>query len=136
MYKKRKLEAVLVVMVILMAVLSLKLISMESKFNVYNNHTVTVTNKVIAKEETNVDKYGYGDILECLRGNSDLQIQCINIIENQKCNVEVRYNGDIKLLYTSLYSLSEYKNFLGVNSISINKSVKIASISIDFKKNK
>ena len=134
MYKKRKLGTVLFVLLILMAVLSIKLILMESKFNEVNKHTVT--SKVMGKEKNTIDKYGYGDILECLRKNSDLQIQCINIIENQKCNVEVGYSGDIKLLYKSLHSLSENKNFIGVNSISINKGVKIASISIDFMKNK
>jgi hypothetical protein len=117
-----------------MAVLSSKLSFMGSKFNEDNKHTVT--SEIMGKEKNNIDKYGYGDILECLRKNSDLQIQCINIIENEKCNVEVGYSGDIKLLYNSLHSLSENKNFLGVNSISINKGVKIASISIAFKKNK
>ena len=134
MYKKRKLESVLFIFLILMAVLSIKLITMASKFNEDNKHTVT--GKVMGKEKNTIDKYGYGDILECLRKNSDLQILCMNIIENQKCNVEVGYSGDIKLLYNSLHSLSENKNFLGVNSISINKGVKITSISIDFKKNK
>ena len=134
MYKNRKLKRVFVVLLIVMSVLSLKLILMGSKFNKDNKHTET--SKLKGKEKNNIDKYGYGDILECLRENSNLQIQCINIIENQKCNVEVEYMGDIKSLYNSLHSLSENKNFLGVNSISINKVVKIASISIAFKKNK
>jgi len=134
MYKRRKLKTVLVILLMLMAVLSIKLIFMESKFNQDKKHIVT--SKVVGKEKNNIDKYGYGDILECLRKNSDLQIQCINIIENQKCKVEVGYSGDIKLLYNSVISISENKNFLGVNSISINKDVKIASISIEFKKNK
>ncbi len=36
-------------------------------------------------------------------------------MENEKCNVEVNYNGDIKLLYTSLCYLNESGNFLSVN---------------------
>ena len=58
------------------------------------------------------------------------------MMENEKCNVEVDYSGDIKLLYNSLYSLNESRNFLGINSININKDAKITNISIDFKKNK
>jgi hypothetical protein len=132
--KKRKLQMVLVILLIVMAILSSKLIIMKSKVNEDNKHTVT--NEIMGKEKNNIDKYGYGDILECLKKNSDLQIQCINIVENEKCNVEVGYSGDMKLLYNSLHSLSENKNFLGVNSININNGVKIASISIAFKKNR
>jgi hypothetical protein len=134
MYNNRKFVIVLASSVILMAFLSLKLILMEKKFAVYKNHTAS--SDVIGKVDKDLERYGYSDILECLRGNSDLQIQSINIIENQKCNVGVSYSGDIKLLYNSLYHLSESRCFLGVSSININKDAKITSISIDFKKNK
>lgn len=134
MYNNRKILAVLVILVILMGVLSLKLIFRENKFTAYKNHTVF--SNVLQKKDNNLERYGYSDILECLKGNSDLQLQSINVVENQKCNVEVSYSGDIKLLYNSLYSLSKSKNFLGINNININIDAKITSISIDFRKNK
>ena len=134
MYSNRKYIKVLIISIVLMPILSLKLIFMENKFTTYINHTAL--GDAMEKVDKNIEKYGYSDILECLRVNSDLQIQSINVIENQKCNVEVSYTGDIKLLYNSLYSLSESKNFVGISSININKDAKITSISIDFKKNK
>ena len=74
--------------------------------------------------------------MECVLKNSDFEIKSMNVIENEKCNIEVNYNGDIKLLYNSLYSLNESKNFLHVNKISINKDAKTTSIIINFIKNK
>lgn len=134
MCDNRKLRIVLVISVILMVVLSLKLTFMKNEVTEHKKYTVV--NNVISKDDNNLERYGYSDILECIKGNSDLQIQSINIIENQKCNVEVSYSGDIKLLNNCLYYLSESRNFLGVNSININKHAKIISISVDFKKNK
>jgi hypothetical protein len=130
----RKLGIVLIISMILMVSLSFKLIFMKNKFTENKNHSEF--SNLITKNGDNLEKYGYSDILACLKGNSNLQIQSINIMENQKCNVEVSYSGDIKLLNNSLCSLSESKNFLGVNSININKDTKITSISVDFKKNK
>ena len=134
MYSNRKLITVLASSVIIMTVLTMKLIFMENKFTAHKNHAVV--SNVIKKDNNDVEKFGYSDILECLKVNSDLRIQSINVNENQKCNVEVSYSGDIKLLHNSLYALSESSNFLSISSISINKDAKITSISIDFKKNK
>jgi hypothetical protein len=134
MCKNRKFIIVLISSIILMLVLSLKLTLMKNRFTEYKKPTVF--SKVIAKDDNNLERYGYSDILDCIKQNSNLQIQSINIIENQKCNVEVLYSGEIKLLYNSLYSLSKSGNFIGVNSININKYAKITSISLDFKKNK
>jgi hypothetical protein len=134
MCNNRKYLIVLISSVILMAVLSLKLTLMENNFTEYKKHPVF--SNVIAKDDNNLERYGYSDILECLKGSSNLKIQSISIIENQKCNVEVSYSGDIKLLYNSICSLSESRNFLGVNSININKDAKITNISVGFKKNK
>ncbi|MCB2288469.1 hypothetical protein LGK97_01635 [Clostridium sp. CS001] len=134
MCNNRKFEIGLIISVILMATLSLNLISIKNKVIEHKNHTVF--SNTIVKECNNLEEYGYSDILECLKGNSDLQIQSISAIENEKCNVEVSYSGDIKLLNNCLYYLSESRNFLGVNSIIINNDAKITSISVDFKKNK
>lgn len=134
MYKYRQIKGMLVILVMSIGILSLKLVFMKNEFISYKN--AVVFNVIEEKSEDNEEKYGYSDILECLRKNKDLQVRSINMIEPEKCNVEVNYKGDLKLLYNSLYSLNESRNFLAINSISINKDSKITNISIDFKKNK
>ena len=140
MCKNQKIKGILAILLMLMAMLSFKLIFVKNKFIAYKNQVVfNVTkdeNSTKNKNVNNVEKYGYSDILECLIENKDFEMISINMMENEKCNVEVNYNGDIKLLGNSLSSLNESKNFLGVKSISINKDANTTNISIDFKKNK
>jgi len=134
MCKDRKFKFMLGILMILMGILSFKLILVKNKFITYKNHEVfNVTTK---KNAENIEKYGYSNILECLRKNKNFEMTSITMMENEKCNVEVNYNGDEKLLYNSLYYLNSSKNFLSLNKISINKDTKITSISINFKKNK
>jgi len=134
MDRNRQYKGMLAILVVLIVILSFKLIFVKNEFLAYENQVAFNIRK--EKNIDNVEKYGYSDILQCLRKNKDLQVKSINMIENEKCNVEVNYKGDIKLLYNCLYSLNESRNFLGVNSISINKDAKITNINIDFKKNK
>lgn len=140
MCKNQKFKGILAILLMLMAMLSFKLIFVKNKFIAYKNQVAfNVTkdeNSTKNKNVNNVEKYGYSDILECLIENKDFEMKSINMMENEKCNVEVNYNGDIKLLGNSLSSLNESKNFLGVKSISINKDANTTNISIDFKKNK
>ncbi|MGH4125676.1 MAG: hypothetical protein ACREV6_22420 [Clostridium sp.] len=96
----------------------------------------SVAKTTVDKNLVVVEKYGYSDILELLRKNSDFGVKTINMIDKDKCNMVVDFIGDIKLLHTSLYSLNESKNILSINSININKEAKTTTISIDFKKNK
>lgn len=134
MYKNRKSKGILVILLLIMVILSFKLIFVVDKIKGTKNKSlasITVDKKIGV-----VEKYGYSDILDVLRKNSDFQVKTINMIEKEKCNVSVDYSGDITLLYTSLYSLNESKNLLKINSININKEDKTTTISIDFKKNK
>ncbi|MBZ9608398.1 hypothetical protein G9F73_011320 [Clostridium estertheticum] len=140
MCKTRKFKGTLAILLMLMAMLSFKLMFVKDKFIAYKKQVVfnVTKNANITKDENdnNVEKYGYSDILECLIENKDFEMKSINMMENEKCNVEVNYNGDIKLLRSSLSALNESENFLGVKSISINKDTNTTNISIDFKKNK
>ena len=76
------------------------------------------------------------ETLNFFKSNSDFEVKTLNMIEQEKCNIQVDYNGDMNLLYTSLCSLNESKNLLKINSININKEAKTTTVSIDFKKNK
>ena len=134
MYKNRQITGILAVLVMLMIVLSLKLILVNNKFIAIKS--VMVFNNTEEKNINITEKYGYSDILECVNKSGSLQVKSVNMIDDDKCNVEALYNGDIKLLYNSLYYLHESRNFLGINSISIDKDANIANINIDFKKNK
>ena len=137
MYKNGQFKVILAILVMLMVILSFKLIFVNNKFIAHKNQVVfNVTNGENVTNCENEEKYGYGDILECLIKNKDLEVKSINMMESEKCNVGVNYKGDIKLLYSSLSSLNESRNFLGIKSISVNKDAKITNISIDFKKNK
>lgn len=140
MYKKTRFKGILIILVVLMGILSYKCIVMRNNFVQIKNQNMINTMKkkdiTTRKDITDLEKYGYGDILECLSKNKDFEVKDINMMENEKCNVEVNYIGNIELLYSSLKYLNENRNFLGINSISINKDAKIANISIDFKKNK
>lgn len=134
MYQNRKIRIILAVLVIIMGILLFRLIFLKNKFIAYENQVVF--NIAEVKNVKTIEKYGYIDILECLRKDKDLEVKSINMIENERCNVEVIYKGDLKSLYSSLYTLSESRNFIGINSVSINKESNITNISIDFKKNK
>ena len=134
MYKNRQYKFMIVLLVLLTGILYFKFILVSNKFIYCKNKTVfSATN---SENTISVEKYGYSDILECLRKNKDFAVQSIGMVENEICNVEVNYNGDIELLYTSLCYLNESKNFLSINNININKESKITSVSINFKKNK
>lgn len=134
MYKIRQLKIVLALLLMIMGILSLKFISVKDNLfrNKNQDHYKIKSDENIAI----IEKYGYSDILEILRKNMDFDVKSINMLEHEKCNVQVDYIGDIKLLYNSLISLKESKNFLEINSININKDVNTINISIDFKKNK
>ena len=134
MYKDRQLKFALVILLMGMGILSYKFIIMKNKINVIKTQAIVVysRDKNIVQER----KYGYSDILQLLRKNTDFVVKSINMMENEKCNVQIDYNGDIRFLYTSLYYLNESKNFIGINRISINKDAKIINVSVDFKKNK
>lgn len=134
MYKNRQFKCVLLILLMVMGILSYMLFIMKNKNNVINNQASAVyfEDKCLVEEQ----KYGYSDILEVLKKNTDFTVKSINMMEKEKCNVQIDYNGDINLLYNSLYYLYNSKNFIGINSISINKDAKIINISIDFKKNK
>ncbi|MGV8982380.1 hypothetical protein [Clostridium sp.] len=134
MYKTRQLKIILALLLMIMGVLSFKFVFAKDKFVVNKNQV----NYSVKKDGniTNIEKYGYSDILEVLRENINFNVKSINMLEHEKCNVQVKYMGDIKLLYDSLISLKESKNFLGINSININKDDNTIDISVDFKKNK
>lgn len=134
MYKNRQLNRTLVILLMIMGILSFKLIFVMHKINWIKNQSladITVDKKLV-----NIEKYGYSDILELIRKNSNFGVKTINMKSEEICNIQVEYNGDIGLLYTSLYSLNESKNILSINSININKAEKTTTISMDFKKNK
>jgi len=134
MYNNRHHKFIIIVLVILMGVLIFKFIFVKNKFIYCKNQVKLKTTNVVNTK--NVKKYGYSDILECLIKNKDFAVQSINMLEKEVCNVEVNYNGDIELLYSSLCYLNESENFLSINKININKESKITSVSINFKKNK
>lgn len=134
MYKNQKNKWFLQILVVVMVILSLKFTFANSKLITYKNQSKS---KIVKSESViSVKKYGYSDILEFLQKNKDFVVKSINVLENEICNVEVNYNGDIKLLYSSLCYLKESENFLSINKISINNDAKTTSISINFKKNK
>jgi len=124
----------LVILLILMGSLSFKLMFLKDKFLINKNTLLISSTK--NKNVSNIEKYGYSDILELLRKNIDFEVKSINMLENEKCNVQVDYKGDTKLLYVSLISLNENENFLAINTITINNDDNIINVSIDFKKNK
>ena len=134
MYKNAQLKKILIISVIIMVILCFKLIFMRTSLMKYENQEMF--NIMQEKKATPIEKFGYGDILECLAKNKSLEVKAINMMEAEKCNVEINYNGDINSLYDSLCYLKNNKNFLGVNNININMDTKITNISIDFKKNK
>ena len=134
MYKNRQLKVMLVILLILMGSLSFKLMFLKDKFLINKNTLLISSTK--NKNVSNIEKYGYSDILELLRKNIDFEVKSINMLENEKCNVQVDYKGDTKLLYVSLISLNENENFLAIKTITINNDDNIINVSIDFKKNK
>lgn len=134
MEKNKYLKGKLIILIIILVVLIVKLILMRNQYfsYKYEERFGFKAEKSIIIEE----KYGYSEILEVLRADKALQLKSINMNGSEKCSIELNYTGDIRLLYNSLYSLNESRNFLAINSISINKDAKITNISIDFKKNK
>ena len=136
MYKNRQFNCILAMLITIMGILCFKLIFVVDKLNRNKNQGVVSVITAMDRNPEPTQKYGYSDILDVLRKNTAFEVKSINMLENQKCNIQVDYHGDIKLLYPSLYSLNESKFFLGINSICINKDLKATSISLDFKKNK
>lgn len=129
-----QIKRMLAILLIVMTILSYKLIFTRDKFNKIKNTGVANTTK--DKKNIEVEKYGYSDILEVALKNNDFKIKSINMVQDEKCNMQVDYSGNMKLLYSSLISLNKSKSFLGINSININKEAKITTINMDFKKNK
>ena len=134
MYKNRQSEWMLVILMMIMAILSFEFIIVKNKLITYKDNKAI--SSITAKNVKSAQKFGYSDILECLSKNKDFKVESINMMENEKCNVEVNYKGDLNLLYSSLVKLTESKNLLNVSKIIINKDTKITNIEIDFKKNK
>ncbi|MBU3214194.1 hypothetical protein LL033_19555 [Clostridium estertheticum] len=134
MYKNRQSEWMLVILMMIMAILSFEFIIVKNKFVTYKDNKVI--SSITAKNVKSDQKFGYSDILECLSKNKNFKVESINMMENEKCNVEVNYKGDLNLLYSSLVKLTESKNLLNVSKIIINKDTEITNIEIDFKKNK
>ncbi|MCB2355366.1 hypothetical protein [Clostridium estertheticum] len=134
MYKNRQSEWMLVILMMIMAILSFEFIIVKNKFITYKDNKVI--SSITAKNVKGAQKFGYSDILECLRKNKDFKVESINMMDNEKCNVEVNYKGDLNLLYSSLVKLTESKNLLNVSKIIIHKDTEITNIEINFKKNK
>lgn len=134
MGSNKYLKEQLIILTIILIVLIVKLISIRTQYFSYKYEKIDVfkQKQSIPAEE----KYGYGEILEELKKNKDLQLKSMNINENEKCNIEVSYTGDVKLLYNCLYSLIESPNFIGINVINISKDDNMIKINMDFKKNK
>ncbi|WP_298837301.1 hypothetical protein [Clostridium sp.] len=134
MYKNRQAKWALGILVMVMVILCFEYITVKNKFIIYKDDKVT--NSVIVNQKKSVEKFGYSDILECLGKNKDFKVETFNMMENEKCSVEVNYKGDLNLLYSSLVKVNKSKNLLNINKIIIHKDTKITNISIDFKKNK
>lgn len=134
MYKNRQFNKILAALLITMGVLCTKLIVALQKISFIKSQSPSIitTNKNFKVTE----KFGYGDILQLISKNIDFGVKTINMKSEEICNIQVDYNGDIKSLYSSLYSLNESENILSINSININKEEKTTTINIDFKKNK
>ncbi|MCB2291980.1 hypothetical protein LGK95_00310 [Clostridium algoriphilum] len=146
MIKNKNIVWILSILIMFIAILSVKLVFVNNKFITYKNQVVINGNNAnsvtaskshkVSKSFASVDKYGYSDILKCISRIKGFEVNSINMLENEKCNVGINYNGDIKLLYTSLCSLSEESNFINIDKIGISKDSKITNMSINFKKNK
>ena len=134
MYKNRKHKCILWIMVTIMFILSFKLVFVKYELDGLKNNKIK--NNVNVKNVQSVDKFGYSDILKCLSKNRNFDVESINMMDNEKCSVEVIYKGDINLLYSSLAELNKSKNLLNVSKIIIHKDTKITNIGIDFIKNK
>ncbi|MCB2340845.1 hypothetical protein [Clostridium estertheticum] len=134
MYKNRRSEWMLVILMMIMSILFFEFIIVKNKFITYKDNKII--SNITAKNMKSAQKFGYSDILECLSKNKDFKVESINMMNNEKCNVEVNYKGDLNLLYSSLVKLTESKNLLNVNKIIIHKDTEITNIEIDFKKNK
>ena len=140
MYKSRKNIGILFILLMLIVILSFKLVFVKNKFITIKNQTISneksEKNITISKNVESQNKYGYNDILKCIGSNKSFEVKSINMVENEKCNVEIIYKGNIKLLNTSLNDLSKSKNFLNIDKISLNKDAKITNLNINFLKNK
>ncbi|MBU3161382.1 hypothetical protein KPL37_16865 [Clostridium frigoris] len=134
MYKNRQIKWMLGILVMIMLILSFEFIVVKNKFIKYKDNKVI--NSVIVNKKKNIEKFGYSDILECLNKNKDFTVESFNMVEEEKCSVEINYKGDLNLLYSSLVKLNKSKNLLNINKIIINKDTKITNIGINFKKNK
>ncbi|MBU3180143.1 hypothetical protein [Clostridium psychrophilum] len=140
MYKSRKNIGILFILLMLIVILSFKLVFVKNKFITIKNQTISKEkgekNITINKNVETQNKYGYNDILKCIGSNKSFEVKSINMVENEKCNVEIIYKGDIKLLNTSLNDLSKSKIFLNIDKISFNQNAKITNLNINFLKNK
>jgi hypothetical protein len=134
MKKNKYLKEKLIILIFILGALTIKLISIRAEYSSYKYGAMNEFKK--EKILTIENKYGYGEILETLRKNKDLQLKAMNINEAEKCNIEVNYTGDIKLLYNCLCSLIESPSIIGINIISISRESNAVIINIDFKKNK
>jgi flagellar basal body-associated protein FliL len=134
MEKNKYLKEKFIILIIILGVLIVKLISVRAQYFSYEYEKVSQP-----KEKQNIrikDKYGYGEILEVLRKNKGLQLKSMKMNEDEKCNIEVNYTGDVKLLYNCLYSLIEEPCIIGINVINISKDNNMVTINMDFKKNR
>ena len=128
MYKGKNPKWILVILVFIMVFLSFG-------FNIVNKKLIFIKNEedfssVNKSNNKPLNKYGYSDILDSLNKNKDFKLVSINKVEDEKCNVELQYMGDISLLYSDLCRVIESENFLSVNNININKVTKITKLSI------
>ena len=110
MYKNRQAKWALGILVMVMVILCFEYITVKNKFIIYKDDKVT--NSVIVNQKKSVEKFGYSDILECLGKNKDFKVETFNMMENEKCSVEVNYKGDLNLLYSSLVKVNKSKNLL------------------------
>ncbi|MGH4050446.1 MAG: hypothetical protein ACREVX_03695 [Clostridium sp.] len=134
MYENRRIKWVLEGLVLIMIILTLKFTFLN---NVFIQNKKQIINKNPKTDNfVRVEKYGYSDILECLQKNKNFVVKSINEMQDEICNVEVIYDGDMKLLQFSLFKLNESGNLLNINKITVDKDAKITNISINFKKNK
>lgn len=134
MEKNKYLKEKLIILIIILGVLIVKLISVRAQYFSYKYEKV-----IQPKEKQSIiikEKYGYGEILEVLRKYNGLQLESMKMNENEKCNIEVSYTGDVELLYNCLCSLIENPSIIGINVINISKDTNQITINMDFKKNK
>ncbi|SKA76847.1 hypothetical protein SAMN05428976_102371 [Clostridium sp. USBA 49] len=72
-------------------------------------------------KESNIKEYGYSDILKILLEDNNIDILNItnSLEDNKLVIINIKYNGDIKSLYTKLESFNTNENFCYVDNIKI-----------------